>query len=244
MIISKALGLPLPSATRRSQRSAIDSHPPPGADPSASEARAWLRAGRRAKIRQNNPMLRLILPILATALLVGCSAPPRPSEPPQPPTTANQNNEELQIPAPTNSRPKTEDQLPTTQETKLIKAGNLKLAITVEHFPARASDEEGLWGGLPSYTSKIVKMTAQWGDEEEVPVPHSAYSDLMDPQGFEISQSNDDFLLKIDNANPARPYHAFLAFHEEFLTKRTVKDGEFPAEFNETTTYTITPVED
>jgi hypothetical protein len=83
----------------------------------------------------------------------------------------------------------------------------------------------------------VMQITLTWKGEE-VYVPMGVYADLSNVNSFQIESADDDAIVRISGGDAHESYRCRIVLKSGSVVSRHVEHGEFPENFNETTTHT------
>jgi len=122
------------------------------------------------------------------------------------------------------------------------KFGHVEVRVSVanvqESQPCKAA-ASWRWGAENRCPKTLISTLEVKADDKSIFVPISAFADLGNPRTVTIEpgKDKDRFAVVIVGGDAAISYSARLEFKNNFLTKRLVMHGEFPAESWEETIY-------
>jgi|GEM_PF-4198766 len=129
--------------------------------------------------------------------------------------------------------------LPNTV-TKIEKGDySFKLLLKSE---SKGDNLEGWFGGETDKGS--IERLELYYKKERMVIPRSGLADLTDIRELSLGSAGNRAVLTVKGADAGNSYTARFSFIDGDLITRTVKDGEFPDEFAEVTTYINDPIEE
>ncbi len=84
---------------------------------------------------------------------------------------------------------------------------------------------------------RVITMIRHLYKKESVAIPQSAIGDLCDIKSMKLSASGERAELVLNGADAGSGYLAKIQIIKDEIVSRTVRDGEFPKHFYESTTY-------
>ncbi len=116
--------------------------------------------------------------------------------------------------------------------------GSYRVLLTVDQITLTDKEEAESYWGNSSLHPKIVKALRIWQGKESVESPRSAFSDLSNINHIWFTRVRKGCVLHIDGGDALLSYEASIAITDKGgVVKRTVRAGETPDRYYETTQY-------